>query len=127
MVHFLAHGDGEKYRPAFAAMMIDLSRGRSFDNAWQDNFGSADGFEQRWKKFWLDLPDNPSADLYAQATVARLTSFLARALAQKQVFRSFQEFHDAAKAGKLKISQNDWLPPILLATALADADDMIKA
>jgi hypothetical protein len=127
MVHFLAHGENGKYQKAFAAMMVDLSHGRPPETAWNDNFGSADGFEDRWKKWWLDLPEDPSADLYAQATIARLTSFLARATAMKQTFASFDEFHSAASVGKLKISANDWLPRDLLAEALTDADDLSKA
>src|SRR5437773_2956621 len=108
-------------------MMVDLSHGRPPENAWNDNFGSADGYEERWKKWWLDLPDDPSADLYAQATVARLTSFLARATAMKQAFDSFDAFKAAASAGKLKVSPGDWLPSDLLTQALADADDLAKA
>jgi hypothetical protein len=127
MVHFLAHGENGKYQKAFAAMMVELSRGRQPETAWNDNFGSAEGFEDRWKKWWLDLPDDPSADLYGQATVARLTSFLARATAQKQTFDSFEAFKAAAANNKLEISPNDWLPPTLLAQALAEADDLTKA
>src|SRR5262249_18358568 len=120
MIHFLARGENGKYQHALAAMMVELSKGRQADTAWNDNFGSADGFEQKWKKFWLNLPENPSDDLYAQATVARLTSFLARATAQKQIFASFDEFRSVAIAGKLKIAPADWLPNDLLGEALAD-------
>lgn len=127
MVHFLAHGENGKYQKAFASMMVDLSHGRQPETAWSDNFGSADGFEERWKKWWLDLPEDPSANLYAQATVARLTSFLARATTMKQTFGSFDEFQTVAGSGKLKISPNDWLPQDLLAAALTDTDELSKA
>jgi hypothetical protein len=124
MVHFLANGDGGKYRQAFSSLMRDLARGKSFNLAWNDNFGSAAGFEDKWKAYWLNLPDDPSHDQRVEATVARLTSFLARAIAMKQTFVSFDDFHTAAQDRKLKISKTDWLPPVLLKTALADADDL---
>jgi hypothetical protein len=127
MVQFLAHGDGGKYQHAFSSMMGDLARGKQASIAWSDNFGDAAGFEDRWKNDWLNLPENPSADLYAQATVARLTSFLARATAQRQTFNSFEDFISAARSSKLKMSPTDWLPQDLLSVALADADDLIQS
>ena len=60
-----------------------------------------------------------TADRYAEATVATLTSFHARALSQKQVFESFEAFHEAARAGRLQQHRDDWLPPSLLDSALA--------
>jgi len=126
MTHFLAHGDNGKYQKAFAAFMIDLSKGKPPTNAWRDNFGPADGFEERWRKWWLNLPDDPTADLYAQATVARLTAFLGRAAAQKQIYASWSDFHDAAASGEIKTLASDWLPSSLLANAIAEADDLAK-
>jgi hypothetical protein len=127
MVHFLAHGENGRYQKAFASYMIDLSKNKPANRAWGDNFGNPQGFEAKWQAWWTALDDNPSADLDAQATVARLTSYLARAVAQKQTFDSFEEFRTAAQSGKLKMSQNDWLPPGMLSEALLDADDLIKA
>ena len=134
MFQFLAHGENDKYQHPLAAMMAELSKANPYlaqdqqaQKAWNDHFGSTEGFEAQWKKYWLALPENPTADLYAQATVARLTSFLARATAQKQTFASYEDFRAAAGSGKLKIVPTDWLPPDLLVTALADADDLIKS
>jgi hypothetical protein len=127
MTHFLAHGENGKYQKAFAAMMVELSKGKPAGPAWTDNFGSVWGFEARWKEYWLSLPAEPSVDLYREATVARLTSFLARATLQKQSFVDFAEFRAVASAGKLKMSQADWLPNDLLTLAIADADDLTKA
>jgi hypothetical protein len=126
MVHFLAHGENDKYQRAFGAMMVELSHNKDPDAAFADNFGSATGFEERWKKFWLNLPDDVSSNQYTQATVARLTSFLARAVAQKQSFESFEQFRAVALSKKLKMSPDDWLPDELLLRALADADDLIN-
>jgi hypothetical protein len=127
MVHFLAHGEDGKYQKALASYMIDLSKNKPANRAWNDNFGNPAGFEARWQAWWSALDDNPSADLDAQATVARLTSYFARAAAQKQTFDSFEDFRAAAQDSKLKMSQNDWLPPGMLGDALLDADDLSKA
>lgn len=75
-------------------------------------------FEEKWRRYWLSMPPDATADLYAKATVATLTSFFARALSQRQVFESFESFHEAARAGKLKQHSKDWLPPSLLEEAL---------
>jgi len=127
MVHFLIHGDGGKYRQAFAAFMVDLSRNRPWPSAWQDNFGDASGFQQRWQDFWQKLPDNPTAELSTKANVATLTSFLARAISQKQAFASYEAFAKSARQGSLKMAADQWLPQSLLVNAIADADDFAHA
>jgi hypothetical protein len=124
MVHFLVHGDGGKYRAAFSSFMIDLSHNRPWQRAWQDNFGEATGFEQRWRDWWKRLPDDPTADLYARATVVTLTSFIARAASQKQTFASFDDFSRSARSGKLSIAPDQWLPDSLLRDALEQCDKL---
>jgi hypothetical protein len=121
MVHFLVHGDGGKYQQPFAACIREISAHKPFDRAWLDTLGTADGFEQRWKAYWLAQPESPTADLYARATVSILTSFLARATAEKQTFDSFAAFRAAADADQLKINPDDWLPPALLAAGTKSA------
>lgn len=118
MVHFLVNGDGGKYQQPFAACIREISAHKPFDRAWLDTLGPANGFEERWKAYWLGQPENPTAELYTQATVSILTSFLARATAEKQTFESFTAFHDAAEANQLKMNPDDWLPPDLLASAM---------
>ena len=120
MVHFLAHGEGGRYQQPFVNFMKLIGRGTPWPNAWAQTFGSAAGFEQRWKEYWLNLPQDPTKDLYAQAVTATFTSFLARAQTQKQQFSSFDEFLSAAKAGEVKTGQtiDDWLPPGLLQGAV---------
>lgn len=112
MVHFLAQGDGGKYTDAFARYLQIVGKGTPSDRAWLMAFGSVDGFEARWKAFWTNLPENPTLDLYAQADVAALTSFLARAYSQKQTFDTFDEFIKT-DASDLKAAPADWLPPAL--------------
>jgi hypothetical protein len=89
--------------------------------AWQDSFGDAKGFEERWRKYWRELPDDPTADRYAMATASTLSSFLARAVTQKQTFSTFDAFEQAAQHQMVKYGKDDWLPPALLKNALADA------
>jgi Protein of unknown function (DUF1570) len=127
MVHFLAHADNGRYRQAFVGFMQQLAKGQTPDAAWQASFGPADGFEQRWRDYWLNLPDNPTADLYDESSVLTLTSFFARAWDQKQTFSDFGAFADAAEAGTLKIDDAEWLPPSLLAHAIHEARGLIKA
>ena len=121
MVHFLAYGDGGRYQRAFEAYMRLVSRGRSSEDAWNLTFSNDPaGFERQWRAYWTKLPDNPTSELYAKATVATLTSFFARAVAQKQSFDDFDEFARDATDSTLKISPDEWLPPSLLEAALRD-------
>lgn len=127
MVQFLAHGEGGKYQGALAGYIRDISRSRTPDQAWAANFGAGvSEFERAWVKYWTDLPDNPTERLYTQATVATLTSFLARAVSQGQKFESADAFLAEAKAGKLKHHPEDWLPASLLTEALAKAPRLGK-
>jgi hypothetical protein len=112
MVQFLAAGDNGKYREAFAHFLQLVSRGRGWTDAWLASFGSADGFEQRWKDYWVNLPEDPTLDLYAQADVATLTSFMGRAYTQKQTFDDFKELL-GTDAKSMKANPIDWLPPEL--------------
>ena len=121
MVHFLANGDDGRYQQAFEAYMRLVSRGRDSEDAWNSTFGNDNaGFERQWKAYWTKLPDNPTSELFAKATVATLTSFLARAVEQKQTFDDFDEFTRDAADGTLKKSPDEWLPPSLLEAALRD-------
>lgn len=112
MVHFLATADKGKYQDAFAAFLQLVSHGQPWENAWIRSFGSASGFEDRWKEYWLGLPDHPTANLYARAATEGLTSYLGRAYSQHQTFTSFDEFI-RTPAESLKAAPADWLPPHL--------------
>jgi hypothetical protein len=119
MTHFLAHGEGGRYQKAFSQYMNLLGRGVNSNKAWLDTFGDATGFQERWEKWTLDQPLDATAGLYAEAKLATLSSFLARAAAQKQGFDTAEEFTKKAEAGELKASRDEWLPPSLLKRALA--------
>jgi len=127
MVHFLAHGDGGKYQPAFINFMNAIGKGKSSTEAWRIAFGDSRGFEQRWKEWWLNLPENPTDDVYRRATLATLTSFLARAVAQKQDFQSMPDFTRASSENMLKSSRDEALPRSILASAMRDVKKRLDA
>jgi hypothetical protein len=121
MVHFLVHADGGRYQKPFAAFLRAVSGGQAWEEAWQASIGPADGFEERWREYWLKLPPNPTDDLYAQASVRSLTLFLARAGGQGQAFADFPAVVRAADAGQIKLSERNWLPQSVLLSALSEA------
>lgn len=110
MVQFLAHAENGKYQKAFAGFMIALNRGTQWPKAWQANFGSADGMEEKWKAYWLGLPDNPSLDLYARAITSSLTSLLARGVSQKQSYADFAELRKAIESKSVPAHKSNTLP-----------------
>lgn len=116
MVHFLAQGEDGRYQDAFVNFMKLIGKGTPWPQAWLQTFGSAADFEKHWKDYWLNLPTNPTSDLYVQAATQTFTSFIARARAQKQTFDNFEEFLSAAKDGTVKTGGTieDWLPQKLL-------------
>jgi hypothetical protein len=121
MVHFLVHGDDGRYVPAFSQCIRAISAGKPFESAWRSTIGTTDGFQDRWKAYWLGQPTSPTHALYQRATVATLTSFLARATADRQTFADLTAFESAADEGSLKMVPDDWLPPSLLAGAVKAA------
>jgi hypothetical protein len=121
MTQFLAHGDNGRYQRAFSAFLAHLGRGQSWQVAWKNTFGDTRGFEEVWREWWLDLPDHPTADLYAQAATATLTSFLARATSRQQAFDGIEAFVRAGAAGEIAHHPADWLPPRLLRETLDSA------
>lgn len=84
MVHFLAHGDGGKYQRAFGEFILLAGRGQQADNAWEQTFGTVDGFERRWREYWLNLPADATAALYAQASATIYTKLLGEVVAAGQ-------------------------------------------
>lgn len=123
MIHFLAHGDGGRYQKAFNKFLKLVSGGEAWEPSWAASFGyGVKSFEARWKEYWSSMEAEHSAELYAEAVVARMTNYLARAVSQKQSFASAGAFFEAARAGELKAHRQDWLPASLLDEALANAE-----
>jgi hypothetical protein len=121
MVQFLAHGEGGKYQAAFGGFMRAIGSGQQWERAWLNNFGSAEGFEQKWKAYWMRLPENPTAGLYARATLQTITGVYARATAQKQSYPSFDELLKAVGRSEIRIDDRDWLPPMLIRSSFSRA------
>ena len=117
MVYFLVHGDDQKYQGQLANCVREISQGKSADQAWNDAMATNVDLQERWRTWWISQPANPTTTLYGRATVATMTSFIARAYAEKQSFADFEAFHAAVDAGSLKINPDDWLPNSLITTA----------
>jgi hypothetical protein len=126
MVHFLATAEKGKYQDAFAKFLQLIGKGNPWEKAWVGAFGSVAGFEQKWKDYWTQMPENATLDLFAKATVASLTSFLARSFSQKDTFDNFDEYirHEAKN---LKAAPADWLPPALYTEMKARSEALQNA
>ncbi|HEY7116102.1 MAG TPA: DUF1570 domain-containing protein [Tepidisphaeraceae bacterium] len=125
-VHFLAHADDGRLRKPFEACMLDLSRGGDPGKCYDRHLASIPNLEARWRDWWLNLPDHPTADLYARATLEILTSFLARAHLAGERFESFDRLVKTPP-DNLKQPADQWLPPTLLAMAAAESQKMRTA
>jgi hypothetical protein len=126
MVHFLAHGENGRYQRPFVAFMIEIGKNQPWRKAWAYTFGDTQGFEQHWRNYWSNLPDDPTIDLYAKAITTTMTSYLARAVSQHEKFDSFDDFKSAAADGKVIANPDDWLPPALLSEAMVETDDFVQ-
>ena len=73
----------KKYVAPFSDCIREISQGKQFPQAWDQTIGPIDGFEDRWKTWWLAQPESPTRVLYGKAAVATMTSFVARAFAAK--------------------------------------------
>jgi hypothetical protein len=130
IVQFLVHADAGKYQQPFVGMIADMSKRMPWDKAFVKWLGSdIDRFEQRWNQWWTRLPANPTRDLYDQATVETLTSFLARAALRGVKFGTADDFFAAARDGKLIVAPEhanewNWLPPALLESVLPNAKSL---
>lgn len=122
MVHFLVHGDNGKYRLALVGFISDMAKARPLAQAFIRRFGTnMVAFEKRYARWWLGLLEEATRERYTFATVETLTSFLARATAQKQYFKNVEEFLQAAQRGEVKCNPKQWLPPKLLKDAAEQA------
>src|SRR5690606_18973637 len=55
MVHFLAHAEDGKYQQPFVQFMRGVSQGMDWRAAWMGTFGDPEGFEQKWRAYWLAM------------------------------------------------------------------------
>ncbi len=128
MIYFLAWADHHKYARPFTTYLKLFRDGIPAEQAWERVFGRDDAaFEKRWRKYWLDLPRNPTAVLYAKVQTQTLENFLSRAALGRQIFTSARQFFRTAASGKLRgfaIPNRLWLPPSLLKSALGHAESI---
>jgi hypothetical protein len=127
MVHFLAHGDNGKYQGAFVGFMRDVGAHKPADKAWEENFGSAEGFEAKWRDYWDSLKPGATADAYARATLQTLAATVGRAYVTKQPFDSLESMEKALTTGKLKFTDQHWLPNSVFEVALENLAQLRKA
>lgn len=113
MVMFLAHGEEGKYQKAFGRFIIAMNRGQMWERAWQDSFGSAQGFQEKWEAWWTSEERGATVDVYAQAATAMLTNYLARSASQKQTYETIDALVAAIDAGEVQSHKSDVLPNTL--------------
>ena len=78
IVQFFLHAENGKYAAQFQRALNGIPQG-GWDNAFRRQFGRAiNSFEEEWKTWWLSLPDEPTDELYLQATVAKVAGVLGR-------------------------------------------------
>ena len=122
VIHFLGHAQGGKYQIRFQKFLQNVSFGMAWEKAWIKNFGrNASAFEEMWRKYWTELPDDPTPEVRARAVTATLTGYLARAMSRRLRYDTADDFLLAADRGRLAAHADDWLPPSLLDRALAEA------
>jgi hypothetical protein len=126
LVHFLMHGEEGKLQKPFNDFLEDIAKGESAERSYHARFDEIPDLERRYRKWWLGLPDYPSSQDYARATLSTLTSFLARAHQQNQTFANFEDFTQTL-AQNLKQPPENWLPPTLFTTAVDEANRMCQA
>jgi hypothetical protein len=123
LVQFLLHAEEGKHRGRLVRYVKSLGGGRPAEQAWAEAFGDWVALESAWKTYWQKMPAEGTQEVYAEAAVATVTSFLARAVAAGQQFDSFDDFTRLAAAGDLRCDPRDWLPPYLLKRALDEAGE----
>jgi hypothetical protein len=114
VVQFILHGDGDDGTKRLAKFVKAITAGGDAGAAFTSAFGDSGQFERHWKAYWQGLPEEPTPEAYARAGVATVTSFVARAAAVGQSFKSFDEFEAATRNGALRSRPDDWLPIQLL-------------
>jgi hypothetical protein len=129
IVHFLVYANNEKYQPALLAYLSELARGGDAERGLNNCFGNDRKlFESRYADWWLAQPEHFTDDLQTEATVATLTSFLARAVSLRKFPTSAADFIARAASGDIALSATDdpqlWLPPSLLVDAVNQSKSM---
>ena len=121
-VYFLVHADGGKYQKLMNDFIKDVAGGKPQEAAFAARFGPGGGpLGKRYEEWWLAQTADSTADLQTRATVATMTSFLARAHASGMKFKDYDDFLQQADQDKLLNKTSQWLPKELLAKAVDEA------
>ena len=123
-IQFLAHGSGETDRPKLMKYIRDIGRRQDPVKAFRASLGELDEVQRRFTQWVADLPENPTLGLYGEASVATVTSFVARAAACQQVIRSIDELSSVAARRELRCADDDWLPVQMLQELLPFASQL---
>lgn len=119
MMHFFLESGNTNYVHAVHVALERASKGRPFDKIFEKGFGrQATDLQKEFADWWSAQTEATLDRVYTEATVATLTSFLARAHGQGQRFATADEFLKAAREGTLKNPPAFALPNELLKEAL---------
>jgi hypothetical protein len=121
LTQFLAHGDDGKYQAALVRYIREASRGGDAHTVFQQCIGPIARVEARFRDWLHELPDNPTRERYGEVAVAIVTSFVARAAAQRQPIADIAELQQLVADKALRCPEADWLPVQLLTEFLPAA------
>lgn len=128
MVHFLMHAENGKYRAPFEKSLKAIVNKKLPIASFRENFGkNFDALQKGYEKWWISLPENPTADKATIATVRTLTNFLALAWHKKKSFGSIEAFVDRIRCdGQIDMATEPclWLPKSLLEKAIENMGDI---
>ena len=120
IVYYMLHADDGKYARPLDRFIVLLGQNVRSATAWRQCFGDVAQFEARWKAWWLQTPEDLTADEAVEALSQTYCSFLARTTIPKGGFASFDAFVEAAANPRAGIEA---LPPGLLAQTVQAAHD----
>ena len=93
-----------------------MGEGKPWREAWERVFGDVTAaFEARWRDYWLNVPDHPTADLYARGDDGAVDEFFGESRLRKSRWFEFGRsvLRRRPRKVELEISANrNWLPPI---------------
>jgi len=100
MVHFLAYGEGGKYRIPFQKYIALVARGRQSDWAWENVFGKGyDAFEARWRGHVSAMAAEVECLIHLQV----LGAMLCHERARPALFSDIETFRRSAVEGKFGV------------------------
>jgi hypothetical protein len=129
LIHFLMQAQQGKHQQVVREVVKGMSQGPAAAEVLAAAFGgNLARLHEDYTAWWKSADADSSRDLRDEATVATLTSFLARGYQRGMSFSTAAEFFRAAREGKLSPQPQSgdrlWLPGSLLDAALSDADQL---